>query len=196
MGIDSNTLISLKRTIKNFVDISDEKIDSIAELFAKKTYKRNEHFSTIENPSTYLGYIAKGLVRVYVIDRKGNEATLNFRGENIFTSAYSGIVLNKVQPLYIQTLEDSEIYVIERDKFVNIWETDSDWKNLLNVINEFDGMRLREREIGFLQDDAKTRYLTFLKNFGNIADRIKLRYISSYLGISAETLSRIRSTPL
>ena len=196
MGIDSNTLIGFRQTIKKFVNISDKKIDSIAELFAKKTYKRNEHFSTIENPSTYLGYIAKGLVRVYVIDREGNEATLNFRGENIFTSAYSGIVLNKVQPLYIQALEDSEIYVIERDEFVNIWETDSDWKNLLNVINEFDGMRLREREIGFLQDDAKTRYLTFLKNFGNIADRIKLRYISSHLGISAETLSRIRSTPL
>jgi len=64
---------------------------------------------------------------------------------------------------------------------------------MLQIITEYDSLQLREREISFLQDDAKTRYVKFMKNFKTIADRIKNRYIASYLGISAETLSRIKS---
>jgi len=170
-----------------------EKIDAVAELFAKRTYKKNELFSSVEKPSTYLGYIAKGLVRVFAMDRDGNEAILNFRGEYSFTAAFGGIALNNTQPVNIQALEDSEIYVLERDEFIKIYKTDTDWKDLLNTINEYDSLQLREREISFLQDDAKKRYSDFMKNFCDIADRIKLRYVSSYIGVSAETLSRIRS---
>jgi hypothetical protein len=88
------------------------------------------------------------------------------------------------------------MYTIERDKFVKLWEAETEWKIMLNIINEYDSLQLREREISFLVHDAKTRYLNFLKNFNGFAERIKLRYVSSYLGISPETLSRIRSEQL
>ena len=191
--MENNILLSFRQTIKHLIDIPDEKIDPFAELCTKKIYRRNDYFSTIEKPSTDLGYIAKGLIRLFVVDREGNEATLDFRGENSFTSSYGGIILNKLQPVYIQALEDSDIYVIERDEFVKLWDIDENWKNMLQIITEYDSLQLREREISFLQDDAKTRYVKFMKNFKTITDRIKNRYIASYLGISAETLSRIKS---
>jgi len=196
MVMDYETLLNFRKTIKHLVDISDEKIDRFAELGTKNIYKRNEYFSTIEKPSTYLGFISKGLIRVYIIDQEGNEATLNFRAENNFTSAYGGIILNNLQPVYIQALEDSEIYIIPRNEFVKLWETDAVWKDILQIITEYDSLQLREREFNFLLHDAKTRYIHFMKDFHLFADRIKLRYISSYLGISPETLSRIRSAPL
>jgi len=192
-NMDYDTLLKFRLTVKHLVDIPDNKIDFFADLTRKIIYRKNEYFSTIEKPSTYLGYIAKGLIRVYVIDHEGNEAILNFRGENSFTAAYGGIILNNIQPVYIQALEDSEIYVMERDEFVKLWEEDVSWKVMLNAINEYDSLQLREREISFLLDNAKTRYMKFLNNFNTIANRIQLKYISSYLGISAETLSRIRT---
>ena len=195
MIVDHDTLLNLRKTIQCLVDIPDEKIDFLAGLAAKKSYKRNEFFSTIEKPSTCFGYIAKGLTRSFIIDREGNEATLNFRGENTFTAAYGAIVLNNIQPIYIQALEDSEIFSIERDEFIKLWKTDAQWKDMLQIITEYDSLRLREREFNFLLYDAKTRYLKFMKDFHTIAERIKFRYVSSYLGISQETLSRIRTAP-
>jgi len=194
--MDSDTLRNFAEVIRKMADISNEKIEAFAKLAKKKIYKRNDYFSSIERPSTHFGFISKGLVRVYILDRDGNEATLNFKGENSFTSAFGGIILNNLQPVYIQALEDSEIHLVSRNDFIKLWEDDAKWKDILQIVTEYDSIELREREFSFLLYDAKTRYLKFLDNYSTIADRIKLKYVSSYLGISQETLSRIRSAPL
>jgi len=194
--MDNNIILNFKKTIKHLIDIPDEKIEYFVSLSVQNIYKKGDYFSTVENPSENLGFITKGLVRVFVIDQEGNEATLNFRAENNFTSAHGGIILNNLQPVYIQALEDSEIYTIPRDEFVELWKKDSVWKDMLQIITEYDSLQLREREINSLLYDAKTRYFKFMKDFEVFAERIKIRYISSYLGISAETLSRIRSAQI
>jgi CRP-like cAMP-binding protein len=61
---------------------------------------------------------------------------------------------------------------------------------------KLDCIKLMKREFGFLLDDAKTRYLNFLEDYKSFAERIKQRDVASYLGISPETLSRIRSNQL
>jgi len=195
MIIENNAFFSFKKLIDEFAEISEEQINIFLNLTTKKTYKKNEYFSTIKNPSTFMAFVEKGLFRVYIIDREGNEATLNFRSENMPMSSYGALVLNQMEPVYIQALEDSEIYAIQRDDFLKFWEDDPKWKDILQEITEFDCLRLRRREFSFLMDDAKTRYLNFLKDFKSSADRIKLRYIASYLGITPEALSRIRSSP-
>ena len=192
----SNVLPYLKKQIGEFAELQEEQIDIFFKSTEKITYKRNEYFSTIKNPAASVAFIAKGLFRVYIIDREGNEATLNFRGENMPMSSYGAILLNQIEPVYIQALEDSEIYTITRTNFLKFRETDAKVKDMFQKFTELDCLRLRKREFSFLQDDAKTRYLNFLQDFSHYADRIKLRYIASYLGITPEALSRIRSAPL
>jgi len=194
--IESNALLNLKRQIAEFAGLQEEQIDVFFKSTKNEIYKRNEYFSTIENPSTSVAFIAKGLFRLYIIDREGNEATLNFRAENMPMSSYGAILLNKLEPVYIQALEDSEIYTIPREDFVKFWEADDKMKGIFQKFTEIDCLQLRKREFSFLQDDAKTRYLNFLQDFSSYAARIKLRYVASYLGITPEALSRIRSSPL
>ena len=194
-NMDNDTFFNYKMATKRIMDIADEKLDYTRELYKKEIFKKYEHFSTIEKPSTNIGFISKGLVRIYITDYYGDEATLNFRGENSYTASYGGVILNNQQPVNIQALEDAVIYTLPRDEFVKLWETDPIWKDFLQLITEYDSLQLRKREISFLVDDAKTRYINFLNTFHSLAGRIKLRYVSSYLGISQETLSRIRSSP-
>jgi len=191
----NNDLLNLKKHIAEMGELQEEQIDAFFDSMEKIIYKRNEYFSTIKNPSTNIAYIAKGLFRVYIIDREGNEATLNFRAEDMPMSSYGAINLNQLEPVYIQALEDSEIYVISRADYINFWEANETMKVIHQKFTELDCLRLRRREFSFLQDDAKMRYLNFLRDFSHCADRIKLRYIASYLGITPETLSRIRSSP-
>ena len=152
-----------------------------------------EYFSTPETPNTSLAYIAKGLFRLYVIDQHGNEATHDFTGDNMFMSSYSAITLNVLAPIYIQALEESEIFVISRDNLMRFWQNDVRWKNMLQKATEYDCLELRYREMELLLYDAQTRYAHFLEYFKKYDNRIQFRYIASYLGISPETLSRIRS---
>jgi len=194
--IDNNPFFSFQKLIDEFAEIPKEQINEFISLGTKKKYKKNEYFSTIKNPSRLMAFVEKGLFRVYIIDREGNEATLNFRSENMPMSSYGAIVLNQIEPVYIQALEDSEINTIQREDFLKFWEAFPKWKNILQEITEYDCLRLRRREFSLLQDDAKTRYLNFLEDFKPCADRIKLRYIASYLGITPEALSRIRSSLL
>jgi CRP-like cAMP-binding protein len=194
--MEDDALLNLKKQIGEFAGLQAEQIDVFFKSTVKAAYKRNEYFSTIKNPSTSLAFVEKGLFRLYIIDREGNEATLNFRGENMPMSSYGAILLNQIEPVYIQALEDSEVYTITRADFMKFWEADARVKEIFQKFTELDCLELRKREFSFLQDDAKTRYLNFLKDFRRYGDRIKLRYVASYLGITPEALSRIRSAPL
>lgn len=192
--MNNDTLLKFRELIKSMANLSNNQIDELANASTQISFKKNEYFSTIEKPSMNIAYVAIGLFRLYLIGRDGTEVTLAFTGENMFMSSYSAIVLDKLQHVYIQALENSEIHSIERVEFLRIMDSDSKWKDLLQKATELDCLRTRKRESDFLLYDAKTRYLRFLKDFPNYAKRIKQRYIASYLGISPETLSRILKT--
>jgi CRP-like cAMP-binding protein len=196
MNMESNVLLDFKKQVVELAEVHEEHIVEYLNSTKKEIYKRNDYFSTINDPSTSIAFIAKGLFRVYIIDREGNEATLNFRGENMPMSSYGAIFLNQIEPVYIQALEDSEVYTITRENFLKFWEDEPKIKEIIQKFTELDCLALRKREFSFLQDDAKTRYLNFLKDFEQYGDRIKLKYVASYLGITPEALSRIRSAPL
>jgi len=190
--MEYDTLLSFRKLIKQFAELPNEQIDDWARLTTKITYSTHEYYSTPETPSTSLAYVGKGLFRLYLIDKDGNEATLAFTGENMFMSSYSAIIFNQIQPVYIQALEESEIHEISRMEFLRFWEKDARWKDILQKITELDCLQVRKRELGFLLYDAQTRYSNFLKDFPQFAGRIKIRHIASYLGLSPESLSRVR----
>jgi CRP-like cAMP-binding protein len=186
---------NLKRRVKRLADLTDEKIEMLVKAATHKKYRTNDYYSMPANTSKNLSFVDRGLFRLYVIDYKGNEVTLAFTGENMFMSSYSAVIFDQFQPVYIQAIEDSEVYEVPRTEFIKLWETDSQWKEVMQKHTELDLLRVRKRELGFLIYDAGARYDVFLKNFPQFINRIKLKYIASYLGISPETLSRIRAAP-
>jgi CRP-like cAMP-binding protein len=193
--MDIYALENLKRAVKKLADLTDEKIEMLAKAAIYKKYKTNDYYSIPDNPAKNISFVDKGLFRLYVIDYEGNEATLALTGENMFMASYSAVILDQFQPVYIQAIEDSEVYEVPRTEFIKLWETDSQWKEVMQKHTELDLLRVRKRELGFLIYDAGARYNNFLKDFPQFINRIKLKYIASYLGISPETLSRIRAAP-
>ena len=194
--MEHDVLLEYRKTVKQFENIPEEKIDVTAKLHKKYIFKKKEYFSTIKEPSQLIAFVAKGLFRMFFIDRKGKEITFGFFGENTFMSSYAGIFLEHFPPCYIQALEDSIIYAIPRTDYIKVWEDSPIVKNVVQKLTEHNFVLSRKREYGLLLNDAKTRYLNFLNDYPNYADRIKIQYLASFLGVSRETLSRIRSAPL
>ena len=194
--MNHDPLLGIRESFKQLADFSDDHLDTLTASLKTVTYRRNEYFSTPDKPSTMLAFVSRGLFKQYVIDLNGNEVIREFCGDNMFMSTYAAITLNIFQPIYVQAIENSIIAVIPRVTFLEIIENEQKWKDVLQELTELDCLHLYKREFSLLLDDAKTRYLNFLKDYHLFADRIKLKDVASYLGISPETLSRLRSLPL
>lgn len=182
----------LKKLTLQIANMPEEQVDIFLKLSQKHVYLKGDYFSTPENPSNQVGYVAKGLLRFYKLDRKGKEHTLGFGGENTFVSSYGAVFHNQHQTVYIQAIEKSETYTCSRLELLSLWETNDAWKLLVQKITEMDCLSIRKRESDFLMFDAKSRYEIFLRDFPQYQNRIKQEHIASYLGISPETLSRIK----
>ena len=70
------------------------------------------------------------------------------------------------------------------------------WNRIVRIVMEFLYVKMEERSISLQYNTASERYLSFLVEFPNVANRIPLQYIASFLGITPETLSRIRKSIL
>lgn len=191
--MDQATFNQLKSLLEKISDMPEEQVEAWINISQKRIYQKGEYFSIPENPSTRLGYVARGLLRFYMLDRKGRECTFGFGGEDTFVSSYGAVIFNQQHIKYIQAIEKTEIYSCERTEFIKLWESNEAWKVFLQKATEMDCLRIRKRESDFLMFDAKTRYQIFLEDFPQFRNRIKQEYIASYLGISPETLSRIKS---
>lgn len=190
--MDSLSLDYFKTLLKMFAAFTDDELDTYASQLTKKIYKTDEYFSTPDAPSTMLAFIAKGFFRRYVIDRDGNDITVGFISACALNSSYGGIVLNEMLPLYIQAMEESVTYVLPRDEFMKWWERDSNWKDALQKITEYDYLSSKVPQLDTLQYDAQTRYVNFVKRFPEVESHLKQKHIATFLNMSPETLSRIR----
>lgn len=190
--MNPSTLSQIRNFLLEIVDMPDELLSAWMKISKRSIFLKGDYFCTPDKPSTKLGYITKGLLRYFVIDRKGKDRTLGFGSENVLVSSYSAVVWNQQDIKYIQAIEDTEIYTCERTDFINLWESSDVWKVFYHKVTELDNLLIRKRGSDFLMYDAKTRYRIFLEDFPQYRNRIKQEHIASYLGISPETLSRIK----
>lgn len=193
MVVDPTILSQMRGFLAQFVDMPEEDFKAWIKISQEVIYLKGDYYCTSEEPSTKLGFITKGLLRHYVLDLKGTERTFGFVGENMPVSSYGAIISNQHDIKYVQAIENTRVYACEREDFITLWESSDIWKIFLQKATELDNLLLRKREADFLMYDAKTRYQIFLKDFPQFSNRIKQEYIASYLGISPETLSRVKS---
>ena len=189
MAMDSD-LLTVVRIEKLRGNLSDENIDYWASIAKKVNYKVGEFYSSPHKPSNYLAYVARGLFRGYSIDDRGNEATFWFCFENTFVTAACNPDL-----IYIQALEDSIVYVIPMDVYEERLGADRQLRAFDSIADKQKFSNERRRTHDLLTQDAQERYkglLNYHKEATLDIGRIKDKYIASYLGITPETLSRIK----
>jgi CRP-like cAMP-binding protein len=85
------------------------------------------------------------------------------------------------------------VICINYDNIIKLAETKFQWQQFLRKSTEDAYLEKEKRESDLLYYDAKTRYLNFIEEHPDWEKRIKQRFIASYLGMTPETLSRIRS---
>ncbi|HEY0667739.1 MAG TPA: Crp/Fnr family transcriptional regulator [Sphingobacteriaceae bacterium] len=137
-------------------------------------------------------FIAKGSARSYYL-KDGRDITDWFAFENDFICSVNSFFLNTPSSLFIEVLEPSVLLEISRENVNLLSDKYIEFDRILKLIVTNTMLSLQERIVSIQFENAQQKYENLLKNKPNITQRVNLTHIASFLGITLETLSRIRN---
>lgn len=140
-------------------------------------------------------FLAKGLVRGFYY-REGKELTSWFGLENDALTSLSAFIQQKTSKENIEILEDSILYSLTYTQLQELYEKYPEFNRSGRMLIEKYYIELEEHTLSLQFDSATERYQKLLYQQNHLLQRVPLKYIASYLGISQETLSRIRAKNL
>ncbi len=138
-------------------------------------------------------YIVNGCARAYYL-KDGKDISEWFAFENKFISSIVSFFTGKASPHYIELLEDSVLLELSRDEIEKLSDKYHDFERLIRVVLTHTLLDQQERISSIQFYSAEQKYENILSIHPNITQRVPLTHIASYLGITLETLSRIRKT--
>lgn len=183
----------LFQKIKEYVNIDGKELDVLDEYFQYKKIQKGEHIYQEGDLVNYAIFVESGLFRSYIIDEQGGEHILQFAMAGWWTGDLGCFISGDPTNLYLEALEDSEILRISRSSWNILLEKAPFYVDYHRKLLEKGLVATQNRLLDAYSVDAKKKYLHLLKTFPDIIQRVPLYMIASYLGMSRETLSRVRS---
>lgn len=183
----------LTKFIKDKIAISKEDLEIILPHFKPASVKKNEFLVSHGEFGQQLFFVKKGCIRIFFINEEGQESTRFLAFENHFASALVSFITESSSMEYVQALENSELLYINRSDFFSLLETHPIWEKFYRHYLEFAYVTNTNRLMSFITMDAKTRYENLLKERPIVVKRLPNKVVASFLNISQETLSRLKS---
>lgn len=185
-------MIGLQSKISQYIKLSKKQWEDFSKLHTVKEIKPGHYLLKPGERNNLIAYIEQGIFRHYIIDDKGNEKTTDFCVEGEFTGATDPFKPEINTTFWIEALTDSKIITFRSEDLLHYLELNKDIGDILSRIMLPLLVQKNEREIELLTQDALGKYKAFLNRYPTLDGKINQYYIASYLGISPETLSRIR----
>lgn len=172
--------------------LSDDLQEAIVSLTEVKIVKRKTRLLNAGEISNAIYFVVKGAARVYYLEKDGTETTSWFLLENDFLISVYSFFTGQPSFEYVDTLEDCSFIVLKRDALNKLYEQFLEFNIIGRKLTEHYYIRNEIQANQLRTLSAKQRYLELMKNNPKLINRVSLGYIASYLGISQETLSRLR----
>lgn len=183
---------SLQKHIREYVEISDEKLEKYCNAFTYRKVKKKQFLLTEGSICDFEGFVVNGCFKVFHTDRNAAEQILYFAIENWWISDIDSFINRIPSKLTIQALEDSEILLISKKDKEQLYQEMPEVERLMRLKFQSSIITLQRRIIDNLSKSSEERYLEFLKKYPQIAHRLTNIQIAAYLGVTPESLSRVR----
>ncbi len=181
-----------KKYVMQITPMDDESFDIAIEYLKIELIERGDFLVKEGQICNKIAFIYEGLFRIYYL-KEGIEINTCFCKENSITSSFNSFIHHIPSNESIQAIEDSHIITLSSDHLNNLCKENSKWQNVRLLLTEKECLRLSDRANSLSFETALEKYRNLLKYQPEIIRRVSMQHIASYLGISRETLSRIRS---
>lgn len=179
--------------INSKTKITDEEAEMIKAVSVIKKLRKKQYLLQEGDVWRYNAFICKGFLRTYQIDDKGHEHIMNFAPENYWTGDRESLQNETPSPFNIDAIEETHVLLINKQDFDNLCKKIPAFNDMVNTILQRSFNASQRRIHAAISYSAEEKYQHFLDTFPHIVNRIPQHMIASYLGLSPETLSRVRT---
>lgn len=138
-------------------------------------------------------YVEKGVLRLYSIDKVGKEHIVQFASEGWFIGDRTSIYFREPSKFHLEAIEESQVVVLDESIFNTLCQHSTEFLQYNERILQNHIRHLQNRIHLLISASAEERYLDFVKTYPDLTQRIPQWMIASYLGITPESLSRVRN---
>ena len=184
-------LLQLKQILTYLVDIPESEIDAALNFFTSVSFQKGQYLLSEGQVCKYLYFINSGLTKSYLLN-EGKEHIRQFAAENDFVVDLGSFLSQSKSAFFIETLESTQALKIKYEDLDKLFNSSFSFMKLGKVIADRSTINLIKRSVSLVKDDATDRYLDFIKERPTLIQRVPQFMIASYLGITPESLSRIR----
>jgi CRP-like cAMP-binding protein len=174
------------------IDLTDEEFDRCVTFFVPKKVRKKQFILQEREVCKHIAFVTSGCLRSYTVDSNGEEHIIQFAIEDWWISDLQSFLSGKPTTYGIDALEDSELLLLEKEARDKMLESVPKLERYFRLLQEANYVAMHHRIEGSLSSSAEERYLDFIKTYPTLIQRVPQGQIASYLGITPQSLSRIR----
>ena len=172
--------------------LTNDELRLVEEVVTPKKIRKHQYLLQEGHISHFIGFVVKGCFRLYSIGKNGEEYSMRFAIENWWISDFDSFQSGLPSKYNIDALEDGELLMMKKEKFDALIETIPNFKKMIDKLTAKNYEVHQNRILSNISETAVEKYNNFIRTYPAIYDRIPLHMIASFLGLSRETLSRVR----
>lgn len=174
------------------ITLSDLEVQLIESVSKQKKLRKKQFLSQEGEVWHYNAFICRGLVKTFSIAENGTEHIINFAPENYWTGDRESLINGTPSSLNIDAIEPTELILIDQPDFERICIEIPQLGQLVNQLIQKSFIVSQSRILTNISFSAEEKYQNFLEKYPYIVNRIPQHMIASFLGITPETLTRLR----
>ena len=184
---------NLINKIKNSISLSTEAEKYIYSIAEEKLFSKGEVLIRSGQTVNMTFFVIQGSLRSFCVDKEGKDHTLQFAIKDWWISDFIAMYNHEPASLTVECITDSTVIEFNAQKLAQIYLQFPEFETFQRKTLERHVVSLHKRILNQLQLAASERYNLFLKQYPNIEQHVSNYHIASYLGITQQSLSRIRA---
>ncbi|MFH5883951.1 Crp/Fnr family transcriptional regulator [Halalkalibaculum sp. DA3122] len=182
----------LKESLQEHVSLSNEEWELCKNNFRPKRMLKRQFLLQEGDICRELAFVEKGALCSYSVDSKGNQHVLRFAFDGWWIADLQSFFTKHPSTFNIEVLEDSELLMLDRQNHEKLLEEIPGYERYHRIIVQNAYVALQQRVENALGLTAEEKYARLIKHNPEFMNRVPLNLVASYLGMSPETLSRVR----
>lgn len=184
-------MTELEQNIQNYFGVSEKELALISSFFKEETLEKGDFFLKKGQYVQKLSFVKSGILRIYV-ETNDKEVTQWISTKGYFVTDLSSFVFEQPARFYIQALTPVELFSINKENYNQLSNVVQKWHFLEKLFIARCFTILEDRILAHLSMSSEERYVAFFEQNSALFNQVPLQYIASMLGMTPETLSRIR----
>lgn len=182
----------LFQNMMRHIALTDAEKKLVQQHFLPRTLRKRQYLLQAGDIARYENFVVKGLFRAFTTDADGHEHVVMFAMEDWWVADLLSFLTQTPATQHIEALEDSTVLQIEKGELENLYLAVPTLNRFFRILLQNAFVAGQQRILASISQTAEEQYLAFIQKYPSLEQRIPQNQIASYLGITPETISRIR----